>query len=103
MTAKIIRVVFSLCAFPTLAACAPIMALIGYGGPAVQVAAQIDRLKLIGDGVAYVGSGKTISDHVLSKAMHADCRFLNLVTHDAVCEKNPRPDETALANQSDRL
>jgi hypothetical protein len=103
MTARILRIAFSLCAFPPLTACAPLMAIIGYGGPAVQLAAQVDRIKLIGDGVAYVGTGKTISDHALSMAMHADCRVLNVVTHDAVCEKNSRPAETALINGPDQL
>ncbi len=66
-------------------ACAPILAIVGYSQPAIQVAVQIDRIKLIGDGVSYVGSGKTISDHALSLVAGADCRIFNVASRKPVC------------------
>jgi hypothetical protein len=51
---------------PCLSACAPLISMIGYSGSAVQVAVQLDRAKLLSDGVSYLGSGKTITDHAVS-------------------------------------
>jgi hypothetical protein len=68
-----------------LTACAPIIAIVGYGQPAVQAAAQVDRIKLIADGISYVGSGKTISDHALSLVKGEDCKIVNVISRDPVC------------------
>lgn len=68
-----------------LAACAPIIAIVGYGQSAVQVAAQVDRIRLVADGISYAGSGKTISDHALSLAKGEDCRIVNVISHEPVC------------------
>jgi hypothetical protein len=61
------------------------LAIVGYSQPVVQFVAQAERIKLVGDGVSYVGSGKTITDHALSKVAGADCRVFNVVTRDPVC------------------
>ena len=68
-----------------LTSCAPMLAFAGYGGSVLQVAAQIERVKLVGDGVSYVGSGKTITDHALSMVTGADCRVFNVVSPDPIC------------------
>jgi hypothetical protein len=68
-----------------LAACAPLTALMGMGQPAIQAAAQIDQAKIVADGVSYLGSGKTITDHVLSTATGADCRVANILSKSAIC------------------
>ncbi len=80
-----VRLFCVLCASLCLTACAPLLAIVGYSQQAVQVVAQVERVKLVGDGVSYVGSGKTITDHALSKAVDADCRVLNVVSRDPVC------------------
>jgi hypothetical protein len=68
-----------------LKGCAPMLAVVGYSGSAVQLVAQAERIKLVGDGVSYVGSGKTITDHALSMVAGADCRIFNVVSRDPVC------------------
>ncbi len=78
-----------------LSACAPLVSMIGYSGAAVQVAVQLDRAKLFSDGVSYLGSGKTVTDHAVSVIARADCRVLNLVTPNPVC--SPKRDEPAVA------
>lgn len=74
-------------ALGALPACAPVIALVGCGSgsPALQLAAQLDRAKLAADGLSYAGSGKSVADHALSAAAHADCRLLNVVSGAAVC------------------
>jgi hypothetical protein len=85
MPATAIRLTAALLALLCLPACAPVIAMIGYGNSAVQIAVQLDRIKLLGDGVSYLGSGKTITDHAVSKIVRADCKLLNVVTPDPVC------------------
>ena len=80
-----IRLTCLLCVSQCLVACAPMLAVLGSGHTVVQVVAQAERIKLFGDGVSYVGSGKTITDHALSKLAGADCRILNVVSRDPVC------------------
>ena len=85
-----------LCALGVLSclpACAPIVGLIGYSNSVLQVAVQLDRLKLAGDGVSYLGSSRTITDHAVSKMVGADCRLMNVVSPDPVCK--PKPHEMA--------
>ena len=80
-----IRLLCVPCVSLCLTACAPMLAMVGYGGSVVQVVAQVERIKLIGDGVSYVGSGKTITDHALSMVAGADCKIVNVVSRDPVC------------------
>ena len=51
----------------------------------MKIAATLDRLKLAGDGVSYLSSGKSVTDHAISKIMDADCNMLNVVTPRSVC------------------
>ena len=44
-----------------LTACAPILAVMGSSPGFIQVIAQIERVKLVGDGGSYVSSTKTIT------------------------------------------
>lgn len=80
-----IRLLGALVAISGLSACAPVLGLIGYGGSAIQLAAEIDRVKLLTDGVSFVSSGKTITDHAVSYIAGADCRLLHVVTPQPVC------------------
>ncbi len=96
MTPAVYRLLCVPCAFAYLTACAPIVAVIGYGGPAMQIAVQLDRIKLVGDGVSYFESGKTITDHAVSKIAGADCRLLNVVTPDPVCKPQNSATQNAL-------
>lgn len=105
MVTKCIRWLGVLGVLTGLPACAPVIALIGQTGSVVQVAVQLDRAKLAGDGLSYLRSGKTITDHAVSKIAGADCRLLNVVTPDPVCKPhadtvaqtvNPRVNMTAL-------
>ena len=93
MATKCIRLLCALGVLSCLPACAPIVGLIGYSNSVLQVAVQIDRIKLAGDGVSYLGSGKTITDHAVSKMVGADCRLMNVVSPDPVCK--PKPNEMA--------
>lgn len=49
------------------------------------LATQFDRVKLVADGISYVGSGKTLSDHALSHAAGADCKILNVALDAPIC------------------
>ena len=69
---EIRRVSFLILVVVHLAACAPIMTVLGYGSPVVQIASQLDQITLVAGGVVFVGSGKTISDHVLSNVTGDD-------------------------------
>ena len=68
-----------------LSACAPLAAVLNFGPPAVQVAAQADQVKFAADGVALVGSGKTVTDHAISIAMGRDCQLTNPLAGNPVC------------------
>jgi hypothetical protein len=103
------RLPCALCALSWLAACAPIAAMVGYSGSAMQVAATLDRVKLASDGVSYLGSGKTITDHAVSMVAGADCHLLNVISPDPVCRPaqdtsagntNPRAPTTAAADDA---
>ena len=80
-----------------LPACAPIVAMIGYGNSAVQVAIQLDRVKLASDGVSFLKSGKTLTDHAVSKIAGADCHLMNVVLPGPVCK--PQVTEVASTAQ----
>jgi len=87
------RLPCALCVLSCLSACAPIAAMVGYGGSAMQMATMMDRVKLAGDGISYFGSGKTITDHAVSIVVGADCRLLNVMSSKPVCA--PAQDATA--------
>jgi hypothetical protein len=82
------RLLFA-CSFISLFAlvegCAPLLTLAGSSGSAVQLAAQLDRVKLVADGMSYVASHKTLSEHALSLAAGADCSIINVVSGNSVC------------------
>ena len=81
----LIRLPCLLCATLSLTACAPMLSLVGTNQTLVQVVAQLERVKLAGDGASYVASSKTITDHVLSVALDKDCKVFNVVTRAPVC------------------
>ena len=68
-----------------LSACAPILSLAGSSGPAVFLATQFDRIKLLADGVSYAQTGKTLSDRALSNVVGADCSTINVATGNPIC------------------
>ncbi len=65
--------------------CAPLLGVVGVSQSVLQIAVVLDRAKLIVDGVSFLESGKTVSDHLLSFAAASDCRTLNLVTEAPIC------------------
>jgi hypothetical protein len=83
------RLACLLCASLCLAACAPVLSLVGTNQTLVQVTAQAERVKLAGDGASYAASSKTITDHALSKAVNKDCRLFNVTTRKPVCADKP--------------
>jgi len=80
-----IRVALLVCTAPLVAACAPMLAMMGTNTTLVQVVAQVERVKLAGDGASYVSSHKTITDHALSKVMGKECKIFNVLTNESVC------------------
>jgi hypothetical protein len=48
----------------------------------IKVAAEV---KTIGDGVSSVSTGKTITDHAISKIVDKDCNTFNLFKHKNFC------------------
>ena len=81
----LIRLLALLCLAPVLTACAPMLAMVGTKTTLVQVIAQVERVKLAGDGASYVSSNKTITDHALSKVMGKECKIFNVLTNESVC------------------
>jgi hypothetical protein len=81
----LLAVAGGLSSLSALGACAPILSLAGSSGPAVFLATQLDRLKLLGDGVSYVQTGKTLSDRALSSVAGGDCHTFNVVTGRPIC------------------
>ena len=84
-----------------LTACAPIVSLFGMGSPAAQIASQIDQVTLLAGGVVYVGSGKTISDHVLSNVTGDDCKITNIVSGAPFCVVQPSENTSGPSTSSD--
>ena len=76
------------------------LAMVGYSQPVIQVAAQLDKIKLIGDGISYAGSGKTITDHALSRVAGDDCRILNVVSGTPVCSSRKSAAADAVATDA---
>jgi hypothetical protein len=95
---SLIRLACLLCTALGLSACAPLLAIVGTNQTFVQVAAQVERVRLAGDGASFAASNKTITDHALSKATGKDCKIFNVLTTESVCaEKTPvvAPDSDA--------
>ena len=88
---------FALC----LQGCAPMLAVIGYPSSVVQLVAQVERVKLFGDGASYVASSKTITDHALSKALNKDCKVFHVVTRDPVCVEKSAESKVAAAPETE--
>jgi hypothetical protein len=84
-----LRLLCLLCATLSLTACAPMLAVVGYHQSVVQVVAQVERVKLAGDGASYVASSKTITDHALSAVVGKDCKLFNVVSPDPLCTDKP--------------
>ena len=81
----LIRLPWLLCATLSLTACAPILSLVGIHQTLVQAVAQLERVKVAVDGVSYVASSKTTTDHALSMALGKNCKVFHVVTLDPVC------------------
>ncbi len=79
------RLVSTIATLSTLTACAPLAGMLGLGPSAVQVAAQVDQVKLVADGASFAGSGKTVTDHAISLATGYDCVITNAVKGERVC------------------
>ena len=54
---------------------------------ALEIAQAIDTGKTIGDGVSYVGTGKTLTDHAISEYLDKDCKTFNLLEEKELCEE----------------
>ncbi|MBI3370201.1 MAG: hypothetical protein HY017_00410 [Betaproteobacteria bacterium] len=98
---KVRRVIFLVPVVLHLAACAPIVTMLGLGSPAVQVASQLDQASLVAGGVIYVRSGKTISDHVLSNVTGDNCTITNVVSGAPICVAEGVEGSGALITSSD--
>ncbi len=80
-----LRLLCMSCAALSLTACAPMLAMVGSSPTIVAVVTQVERVKLLGDGISYAKSSKTITDHALSAMTGSDCKLFNLVTGEAIC------------------
>src|SRR3954470_19553943 len=81
----LIRLASLLCIPPILNGCAPMLAMVGTNATWVQVVAQVERVKLAGDGASFLSSDKTITDHAISKVTGKECKIFNILTHESVC------------------
>ena len=52
---------------------------------AVSIAQTLDIAKTTGDVVSFVDTGKTLTDHVISKYTGKDCRTFNILEEKEVC------------------
>jgi hypothetical protein len=96
----LIRLPCLLCATLSLTACAPMLSLMGTNQTLVQVVAQVERVKVTGDGVSYVASSKTVTDHALSMALDKNCKLFNVVTPDPVCTEKTVAETTVKVSRS---
>jgi hypothetical protein len=86
-----------LCVALAQTACAPMLSLIGTNQTLVQIVAQVERVKVVGDGATYVASSKTITDHALSAAIGKDCKVFNVLTRESVCTEKPAETKAGVA------
>ena len=82
---SLIRLACLLCTALGLSACAPMLAMVGTNQTLVQILAQVERVKLAGDGASFAASDKTITDHMLSRATGKDCKVFNVLNKESVC------------------
>lgn len=57
----------------------------GAGATVVATAETVDQAKTAADVVAYGTTGKTLSDHMLSRLTSKDCRLFNVFDHKNIC------------------
>lgn len=88
MFVTLFRIAVVTAALATFSGCAAVVTSVGVFSPSVvQIAAVVDRAKLVGDGVSYAQTRKSLSDHFLSYVADADCRMLNVFKGRTVCEQ----------------
>lgn len=56
------------------------------GCAAVPVGVKV--ASLVGDGISYAATGKSLTDHLISGAMHRDCALLRVVQGDSICRRD---------------
>ena len=81
----------------TLTGCAKFAVdLLGLGGAvegaagattAVEIAETVDTAKTVGDIGSYANTGKTLTDHAISKYTGKDCRTFNILEEKELCEE----------------
>jgi hypothetical protein len=54
-------------------------------GTATAIAETIDSAKTAGDVGSYINSGKSLTDHAISKYTGKDCRSLNVLEEKQIC------------------
>jgi hypothetical protein len=54
-------------------------------GTATSIAEVIDSAKTAGDVGSYIKSGKSLTDHAISKYTGKDCRALNVLKEKQIC------------------
>ena len=54
-------------------------------GGCAAVPAGVKIASLVGDGISYVTTGKSLTDHLISGAMHQDCALLRIVEGESIC------------------
>jgi len=84
------RLAFFLCVCLCLGACAPLVTVLGFSHATIQLAVQLDQLKTVADGISYVSSGKTVTDHLVSAATGEDCKLFNAIGPAPVCSHAPQ-------------
>jgi hypothetical protein len=82
---RILRLMLLVPVLLSLAACAAIAGVFGYSAPVIQLAAQVDQAKLAADGVSYLKTGKTVTDHIISAATGNDCKVTNILDKAPIC------------------
>ena len=53
----------------------------------IELAQSPDTAKMAGDGVSYVNTGKTLTDHIISEYTGKDCKTFNVLKEKALCEE----------------
>ena len=71
-----------------LSGCTLLAQFVGVTGPAVQIAAIADRGKLAVDAISTVGTGKSTTDHLISKAVGKDCDVAKLLKDGSYCNED---------------
>ena len=83
-----VRIFCLLCLAQSVSGCAPFLSFLGTNQTLVQGVAQVERVKVAGDGASYAASSKTITDHALSAAAGMDCKVFNVFSRDPLCREN---------------